>query len=63
MAGRKPIIHNINYFGDKCACGWYRLGWPSNLLQTLIGGEVQFQSTDTEALITDGRFYLSNGRS
>jgi hypothetical protein len=36
MAGRS-IIHNINYFGDKCACGWYRLGWPSNLLQTLIG--------------------------
>ena len=61
MAGRRPIIHNINYFGDKCACGWYRLGWPSNLLQTLIGGDIQFRSTDTEALIPDGRFYLSDG--
>ena len=60
MSG-KTIIHNINYFGDKCACGWYRMGWPSNMLQTLIGGNYRFQSTDTEALLCDANFYLSNG--
>lgn len=38
MAGpQREVMHSINFFGDKCACGWYRLGWPSNLLQTVIG--------------------------
>lgn len=33
----RPIIHCVNYFGDMCACGWYRMGWPSNILKTMIG--------------------------
>lgn len=59
MNGR-PIMHSINYFGDKCACGWYRLGWPTNILQTMIGCPYHFQMTDTEALIPDSQFYLMN---
>lgn len=57
----KPIMHSVNYFGDMCACGWYRLGWPSNILKTQIGGEYQFQTTDTEALIPDAQFYALTG--
>ena len=56
MSG-KQIMHSVNYFGDMCACGWYRMGWPSNILKTQIGGEYQFQTTDTEALIPDAQFY------
>ena len=59
--GQNQIIHCINYFGDKCACGWYRLGFPSNTLQTMIGSEYRFQCTDTESVITDVNFYLSQG--
>ena len=36
MSNNREVLHSINYFGDKCACGWYRMGWPSNLLQTMI---------------------------
>lgn len=56
MAG-KAVIHNINYFGDRCACGWYRLGFPAMALHTLLNGEYRFQSTDTENVILDPRFY------
>jgi hypothetical protein len=62
MADRgKQVIHNINYFGDKCACGWYRLGWPSNIIQTIIGTEYHYLSTDTELLIGDPNFYRQYG--
>ena len=59
--GQNQIIHCINYFGDKCACGWYRLGFPSNTLQTMIGGEYRFKCTDSEYVITDANFYLTQG--
>ncbi len=59
---RGQVVHSLNYFGDMCACGWYRMGWPSNILKTLIGGQYHFMTTDTEALIPDSQFYLTNGR-
>ena len=55
------IIHDLNYFSDKCACGFYRLAFPSMALQTMFGGNYRFQITDTESVITDPNFYLSNG--
>ena len=59
MAG-KAVIHNINYFGDRCACGWYRLGFPAMALHTLLNGEYRFQSTDTENVILDCNFESAN---
>lgn len=47
----------INAHVDGIVCGW-----PSNFLQTLIGGEYKFTTTDTELLIPDGRYYqMGNG--
>lgn len=60
MSGTKQVIHNINYFGDKCACGWYRLGWPSNIMQTIIGNTNAYKFTDTELLINDPMYYTQN---
>lgn len=60
MALNKPIVHAVNYFGDKCGCGWYRMGFPNMALQTMMGGEFHFMSTDTQNLILDSGFYLHN---
>lgn len=58
MPINKPITHAVNYWGDKCGCGWYRMGFPNMALQTMLGGQFHFMSTDTEHLILDPNFYL-----
>lgn len=57
MAYHGPIAHAINYWGDKCGCGWYRLGFPSIALQTMLGGQHHFMHTDSEMIISDANFY------
>jgi hypothetical protein len=61
----KQLIHSINYFGDFCACGWYRMGWPSNMLKTRMNSRansnIHFRTTDTETLIPFAQYYMSEG--
>lgn len=57
MAYNGPIAHAVNYWGDKCGCGWYRVGFPSMALQTMVGGAHHFMHTDSEMIIADANFY------
>lgn len=57
MALNKPIAHAVNFYGDKCGCGWYRMGFPNMALQTLLGGDYHFMSTDSQHIILDANFY------
>lgn len=57
MAYHGPVAHAVNYWGDKCGCGWYRIGFPSIALQTMLGGQHHFMQTDSQFIITDANFY------
>jgi hypothetical protein len=57
----KQLVHCVNYFGDYCACGWYRMGWPTNMLKTKLNSDFQFRTTDTETLIPFGQYYAQDG--
>lgn len=57
MAYHGPVAHAVNYWGDKCGCGWYRIGFPSIALQTMLGGQHHFMHTDSQFIIPDANFY------
>ena len=57
MAYSGPIAHAVNFWGDKCGCGWYRVGFPSMALQTMVGGQHHFMHTDSQMILADANFY------
>jgi glycosyltransferase involved in cell wall biosynthesis len=59
MAGEKQLINCINYNGDDCACGFYRMHFPMMGLKTVLGGEYRFKFLESENPILDAGYYQS----
>jgi glycosyltransferase involved in cell wall biosynthesis len=57
MANQKQIINCVNFNGDDCACGFYRMHFPANCLKTILGGNYKFNFLESENPILDHRFY------
>lgn len=60
MSG-KQIINCINFYGDNCACGFYRMSFPAMTLKTIMGGQFRFKFLEAETPILDQRYYASIG--
>ena len=59
MSEQKQIINCVNYNGDDCACGFYRMHFPMMSLKTVLGGEYRFKFLESENPILDARYYQS----
>lgn len=57
----KQLINCINYVGDNCACGFYRMSFPAMTLKTLLNGEFRFRFLESEIPILDPKYYQSIG--
>lgn len=57
----KIPINCINYYGDRAACGWYRMSFPAMALETLLQGRLSFKFLETKVPILDKNYYLNNG--
>ena len=59
-AKNKRGVNCINYYGDRAACGWYRMSFPAMTLETLLGSNVIFRFMETQAPILDRNYYAAN---
>lgn len=61
MSNQKQIINCVNFNGDNCACGFYRMLFPAMTLKTLLGGQFRFRFLESETPILDQKYYQSVG--
>ena len=59
--GQKNLVNCINFNGDNCACGFYRMYFPAMTLKTLMGGEYRFRFLESEIPVLDANFYKNLG--
>ena len=57
----KQLINCVNYYGDNCGCGFYRMHFPAMTLKTMMGGQFRFKFVESEMPILDYRYYASIG--
>lgn len=57
----KQIINCVNFVGDNCACGFYRMNFPAMTLKTLLGGAYRFKFLESETPVLDARYFASIG--
>lgn len=58
----KIPINCINYYGDRAACGWYRMSFPAMALETILHGNIVFNFLETRIPILDKSFYTMGRR-
>ena len=56
----KQHINCVNYYGDRAACGWYRMSFPAMALETLLQGNYTFKFLESQVPILDKNFYSAN---
>lgn len=58
---QKQLINCINFNGDNCACGFYRMYFPAMTLKTLLNGDYRFRFLEAETPVIDVNFYKNLG--